>query len=319
MKLMGLILPMNDVPKNSVVNSYMSGLTKLMKVVVVTGVMLIAVTGCSSNKAQEDPLFGDPAGLTSRTSSYDDLVSLPAPKGKIVATVYNFRDQTGQYKPAPSSSFSTSVTQGATAMLISAMNDSGWFIPLEREGLQNILTERKIIRAAQNKPNTPGNNNTELPSLLAANILLEGGIVAYESNVKTGGIGARYFGIGSSGRYRVDQVTVNLRAIDIRSGRILHSVMTTKTILSHEVQSSVFRFVEFKRLLEIEAGVTSNEPAQLCVFSAIESALIHLIADGIQKKSWALENDEDSNQTVMSYYLQQVSSVHSSGKTHTSL
>ena len=67
-------------------------------------------------------------------------------------------------------------------MLISAMNDSGWFIPLEREGLQNILTERKIIRAALKKPNTPSNNNAELPSLLAANILLEGGIIAYESN-----------------------------------------------------------------------------------------------------------------------------------------
>lgn len=273
---------------------------------------LILLGGCTAAHKTADALVGltdTDTTLTPRASTYDDLTSLPRPKGKIVATVYNFRDQTGQYKPAPASSFSTSVTQGATAMLISAMNDSGWFIPLEREGLQNILTERKIIRAALKKPNTPSNNNAELPSLLAANILLEGGIIAYESNIQTGGAGARYFGIGASEQYRVDQVTVNLRAIDIRSGRILHSVMTTKAIMSREITSGVFRFIEFKRLLEMEAGTTTNEPAQLCVLSAVESALIHLIADGIENNSWSLQNPEDVNHPILSHYLKAQSLV----------
>ncbi len=267
-------------------------------------VLLSALTsGCGLSSLKNLPIDQAPT-LTARASTYTDLISLPAPRGKIVASVYNFRDQTGQYKPSPSSSFSTAVTQGATAMLISAMNDSGWFIPLEREGLQNILTERKIIRAAQNKPNAPQNHGNDLPSLLSANILLEGGIVAYETNIKTGGVGARYFGIGASKRYRVDQVTVNLRAIDIRTGRILHSILTTKTIFSQEVQSSVYRYVEFKRLLEFESGTTTNEPAQLCVLAAIESALIHLIADGVEKNSWAL-NDPSAKQGIISDYLAQ--------------
>jgi curli production assembly/transport component CsgG len=272
---------------------------------IITGLILL-LSGCAVTHKNAAALLGpsgDSSKLTPRASTYQDLVTLPAPKGKIVATVYNFRDQTGQYKPAPASSFSTSVTQGATAMLISAMNDSGWFIPLEREGLQNILTERKIIRAALKKPNAPSNNNKELPSLLAANILLEGGIIAYESNIQTGGAAARYFGIGAAEQYRVDQVTVNLRAIDIRSGQILHSVMTTKSIMSREVTSGVFRFIEFKRLLEMEAGTTTNEPEQLCVLSAIESALIHLIADGVKNNSWALKNPDDINNAVLSHYL----------------
>jgi curli production assembly/transport component CsgG len=273
-------------------------------------ISFILLSGCSAAYKTADALVGlteTESKLTPRASTYEDLISLPQPKGKIVATVYNFRDQTGQYKSAPASSFSTSVTQGATAMLISAMNDSGWFIPLEREGLQNILTERKIIRAALKKPNTPTNNNAELPSLLAANILLEGGIIAYESNIQTGGAGARYFGIGASEQYRVDQVTVNLRAIDIRSGRILHSVMTTKSIMSREITSGVFRFIEFKRLLEMEAGTTTNEPAQLCVLSAVESALIHLIADGVEKNSWALQNPDDIDHPILSNYLKAAS------------
>jgi curli production assembly/transport component CsgG len=277
----------------------------------VSGIAAI-LCGCTATQKTVDALVGptdEGTKLTPRASTYQDLISLPQPKGKIVATVYNFRDQTGQYKPAPASSFSTSVTQGATAMLISAMNDSGWFIPLEREGLQNILTERKIIRAALKKPNTPSNNDRELPSLLAANILLEGGIIAYESNIQTGGAGARYFGIGAAEQYRVDQVTINLRAIDIRSGRILHSVMTTKSIMSREITSGVFRFIEFKRLLEMEAGTTTNEPAQLCVLSAVESALIHLIADGLQNNSWALKNPQEINHPILSDYLEAAAQI----------
>lgn len=276
------------------------------------GGAITLLSGCTATHKTVDALVGPTdkgSKLTPRASTYQDLISLPQPKGKIVATVYNFRDQTGQYKPAPASSFSTSVTQGATAMLISAMNDSGWFIPLEREGLQNILTERKIIRAALKKPNTPSNNDRELPSLLAANILLEGGIIAYESNIQTGGAGARYFGIGAAEQYRVDQVTINLRAIDIRSGRILHSVMTTKSIMSREITSGVFRFIEFKRLLEMEAGTTTNEPAQLCVLSAVESALIHLIADGLQNNSWALKNPQDINNPILSNYLEAAAQI----------
>ncbi|MGL6349364.1 MAG: CsgG/HfaB family protein, partial [Aeromonas sp.] len=235
--------------------------------------------------------------------SYKELISLPKPKGKIVAAVYDFRDQTGQYLPSPASNFSTAVTQGGVAMLSTALWDSQWFVPLEREGLQNLLTERKIVRAAQNKPNAPGNNANQLPSLVAANILIEGGIVAYDSNVRTGGAGAKYFGIGASGEYRVDQVTVNLRAVDIRTGRILNSVTTSKTVLSQQIQAGVFRFVEYKRLLEAEAGFSTNEPVQMCVMSAIESGVIRLIANGVRDNLWQLSDPRDINNPVLQQYL----------------
>ncbi|WP_226663819.1 CsgG/HfaB family protein [Microbulbifer aggregans] len=263
------------------------------------------LSGCTAVKNTGDALFGpgkSEAQLTPRNNTYRDLVSLPQPKGKILAAVYNFRDQTGQYKPSPASSFSTAVTQGAASMLMDVLNESGWFIPLEREGLQNLLTERKIIRAALAKPDVP-ENNVMLPSLVAANVLLEGGIVAYDTNIRTGGAGARYFGIGADEQYRVDQVTVNLRAIDIRSGRVLHSVLTSKTVYSKAIGADVFRYVKFKRLLEIEVGTTTNEPAQLATLSAMESAVIHLITEGIVNNSWALQNPEDINSPVIQYYL----------------
>lgn len=255
-----------------------------MKNLIAIALMLILLQACSVR----EPLPAEPQEptLTPRTSTYQDLLDLPRPRGKLVASVYGFRDQTGQYKPNPASSFSTAVTQGAASMLVDAMQASGWFVVLEREGLQNVLNERKIIRASQAQPDVAPNIQADLPSLLAANIIMEGAIVAYETNVRSGGLGARYLGIGVSQEYRVDQVTVNLRAVDVRSGRVLSNVMTTKTIYSIGRSANVYKFIEFKSLLEAEAGYTTNEPAQLCVLSAIEAAVAHLIGQGIEQRLW---------------------------------
>ena len=242
------------------------------------------------------------ATLTPGAKGQRDLVRLPAPKGKMVVAVYGFRDQTGQYKPAPESSFSTTVTQGAAAMLIKALKDSGWFTPVEREGLQNVLTERRIIRAIEH-PTDKGNPAIQLPPLMPAQILFEGGIVAYESNVKTGGAGLRYYGIGAFEQYRVDQVTISLRVVDIRSGQVLNSVSVTKTIYSQQVQANVFRYVSFKRLLEAEVGLTRNEPAQLAVKEAIEAGVVHLIAQGIRDRQWQLADEKDLGSPVLQEYL----------------
>lgn len=223
-----------------------------------------------------------------------ELARLPAPRGKVAVAVYGFRDQTGQYKPAPDSSFSTAVTQGAAAILIKALLDSGWFVPVERENLQNLLTERKIVRALEGP--APGGTAAPappVPQLLPASVIVEGGITAYESNVRSGGIGANYLGIGLSTLYRVDQVTVNLRTVDIRNGKVLASVSTTKAIYSYEVRPTVFKFVNFKDLVQFEAGMTRNEPAQLCVREAIEAAVIHLVAQGVREGHWDLKDEQD--------------------------
>lgn len=259
---------------------------------------LLALAGCAHAPSN----VHDNARLTPATAVTRDLLALPAPKGRIAVAVYGIRDQTGQYKPAPDSSFSTAVTQGASSMLIRALQDSGWFIPVERENLQNLLTERKIVRALE-MPQPAGTPPVQIPPLLAASVLIEGGIVAYESNVRTGGVGARFLGIGISTQYRVDQVTVDLRTVDIRGGQILQSVSTTKTIYSYELHPSVFKFVNVKDLAEFEAGVTSNEPTQLCVDEAIEAAVVHLIAQGIRAGNWALKDEAGMSSPVLRRYL----------------
>lgn len=260
--------------------------------------MILTLTGCLT----APPDQAAKPTLLPRAQSYQDLTNLPPARGKIFVSVYNIQDETGQFKPYPASNFSTAVPQSATAMLVSALKDSKWFIPLERQGLQNLLNERKIIRAAQENGSVAENNARALSSLVAANILIEGSIIGYESNVKSGGVGARYFGIGASTQYQLDQIAVNLRAVDVNTGEVLSSVNTSKTILSYEVQAGVFRFVDYQRLLEGELGYTTNEPVMLCLMSAIETGVIYLVNDGISRNLWQLQNPQDAKAPVLEKY-----------------
>lgn len=266
--------------------------------VVAIFISLFLLTGCISSA----PKQAAKPTLLPRSQSYQDLTHLPPPAGKLFVSVYNIQDETGQFKPYPASNFSTSVPQSATAMLVSALKDSNWFTPLERQGLQNLLNERKIIRAAQENGTVSENNRGPLPSLVAANILIEGSIIGYESNVKSGGAGARYFGIGASTQYQLDQIAVNLRVVNVNTGEVLSSVNTSKTILSYEFQAGVFRYVDYQRLLEGEVGYTVNEPVMLCLMSAIETGVIYLVNDGISRNLWQLKNASDINSPVLEKY-----------------
>ncbi|SHJ69557.1 curli production assembly/transport component CsgG [Reichenbachiella agariperforans] len=275
----------------------------------------LIIYGIVATMASCAPLVHQPVKVTQaeqgeESARYQHLTSLPVPKEKIVAAVYKFRDQTGQYKMSEvGSNWSTAVTQGATSILIRTMEESGWFVPIEREGLPNLLNERKIIRSSRA---TYGNQDTQgdlLPPLLYAGVLLEGGIISFDSNVLTGGIGARYLGMSSSGQYREDRVTVYLRAVSTINGKILKTIYTSKTILSQKVDIGVFKFVAPQKLLEAETGFTYNEPAEMAVREAIEQSVIGLIVEGIEEGIWEAESTEFVDNTTVSEYNQSKWSV----------
>lgn len=252
------------------------------------------------------PLTHEPARLGIETAAFREFEALPPPKEKIVASVYKFRDQTGQYKPSEvGASWSTAVTQGATSILLRALEESEWFVPLERENLGNLLNERKIIRSSRAEYLEGGREEDLLPPLLFAGVILEGGIISYDVNVITGGAGLRYFGTGASGQYREDRVTVYLRAVSTSNGRILKTVYTTKTILSQTIDVGVFQFVKFKRLLEAETGITYNEPTEIAVKDAIEKAVQSLIIEGMVEGLWEAESEAFLESPAVVEYLEE--------------
>lgn len=257
--------------------------------------VMLALSGCSarflSPFATEAPRAAAP-----RTSTADLLETVPAPVDPVVVAVYRFRDQTGQYRALENSStFSTSVTQGATSILMRALEASGFFVPIEREGLSNLLNERQIISGTRQQYTGPdGESLGQLPPLLYAGVLLEGGIIGYDSNVITGGAGARILGVGANGQFRQDQVTIYLRAVSVQTGRVLKSVHTTKTIVSQKLDSGAFLFVDTDILLETEAGYSTNEPPVLAVTAAIEEAVLSLVVDGAREGLWQFEWPNDA-------------------------
>jgi curli production assembly/transport component CsgG len=272
---------------------------------VVTLLLLLGWMGGCIPYMHQHLLTPQPARLGAELSRNDVWQQLPAPRERTVVAVYKFRDQTGQYKPQTNgSSFSTAVTQGTTSILIRALDESGWFEPIERENISNLLNERKIIRSTREEfAQQTGKPQPGLAPLLFAGIILEGGIISYDSNIITGGGGLRYFGTGASGQYRQDRVTVYLRAISTNSGRIFRTVYTSKTILSQQVDAGVFQFVSFKRLLETETGFTYNEPSEMAVKEAIEKAVQALIYEGFDDKLWTPRDTADRHGAGRLAYL----------------
>jgi curli production assembly/transport component CsgG len=264
---------------------------------------LIMLSGCTNIFRQH--LTTSEARLGAYSGLHEELVSLPEPSEKIVVAVYKFRDQTGQYKPSETgASWSTAVTQGATSILLQSLEESGWFVPIEREGLSNLLNERRIIRSSREQYQAEtGEKQSMLPPLLFGGVMIEGGIISYETNVLTGGAGLRYFGTGASGEYREDKITIYLRAVSTSNGRILKTVHTSKTVLSQKLDAGVFRFVSLKKILEAEAGYTYNEPSQIAVQEAIDKAVFALVAEGIIDGLWNLKNPEDKTSKVLTDYL----------------
>ena len=224
----------------------------------------------------------------------EDLVSVPKPTNKVVVAVYtsSFNDQTGQRASNSSFAlFSTALTQAPSALLIRALKgaaDGDFFTVVERVGLDNLTKERQLIRSAREQLNSE--TNKPLMPLLFAGVLLEGGVIAYDTNIRTGGVGARYLGIGSSDQFREDTVTVSLRMVSVSTGEILIEILSEKTIFSWGKSQDVFRFIEQgTELVEIEFGYTENESSTIALQKAIEGAVLELINKGYERGFWKHE------------------------------
>lgn len=215
-----------------------------------------------------------------------ELQNLPAPERQAVVAVYDFPDLTGQRRDKDGiASISTAVTQGGTALLISALKEAGngtWFRVVERNRVDDLAKERQIVR--QTREEYLGEGANKLEPMLFAGLIIQGGIIGYDSNIQTGGAGARYLGIGGTAVYRKDQVVVSLRGVNTNTGEVILNVQVSKTVLSVGRDLSVFKFVDVgTKLVEAEAGMTENEANTMAVKMAIEEAVLQLIKQGIEK------------------------------------
>jgi len=221
-----------------------------------------------------------------------ELANVKPPKDRPIVAVYptSFTDQTGQRKSnSEFALFSTAITQAPNVLLIRALKHAAggkFFRVVERVGLDNLTKERQLIRSTR-ESRKKEENFKQLQPLLFAGVLVQGAVIAYDANTRTGGIGARYLGIGSSIQYREDVVTVSLRLVSIATGEILIEVMSEKTILSYGQSQDVFKFIELgTELVELEFGNAKNESSTIALQKAIEGSLLELIKIGYDRKYW---------------------------------
>jgi curli production assembly/transport component CsgG len=186
---------------------------------------------------------------------------------------------------------STAVTQGSYQLLIKALQDAGegkWFRVVERTSLPSLLQERKLIRSTRQQVN--GEGAEPLPPLLFAGAYITGGIVGYDSDIKSGGIGARVLGIQANKQYRQDIVTIILRVINVQTGEVVLSTTVEKTIFSTSTGSDIFKYFDTDTMLvEVEAGFARNEPVTLAVRKAIEKGVVDVINLGVERGLWEFE------------------------------
>ena len=255
----------------------------------------IILTSCASTKKvntfKGDMPYVEGTPTSELLEQIPDLDNQP----KITIAVYSFIDKTGQRKPSTKfSQLSTAVTQGSDAYVIQALrmvSGGDWFQVVERNGLDNLIKERQLIRSTRDLYDGETEIGNILKPLLFAGLLIEGGIVGYDSNIQSGGVGARYFGLGLNEQYRVDQVTVSMRIVSVQTGEVLLSTNVTKTIASHASGGDVFKFLDMgTKALELETGVAVNEPVNYAIRTAIEFAVLQLIYAGEKQEFWKFKN-----------------------------
>ena len=274
-------------------------------IVILTALLL---TGCGGSTAQKslEVYAQPPEPRIQEAPLARALEDVPEIDGKkITIAVYSFTDKTGQRKPADSiANLSSAVTQGAEVWVIKALSDVGngsWFEVLERIGLDNLVKERQLIRNTRDVyekelPNGP----TPLKPMKFAGLILEGGIIGYDSNVAVGGLGARYLGVGAQTEYRVDTVTVVMRIVSVSTGKVMLSVATEKTIASSRSGIDMFKFFDLgTKLVEAENGYSVNEPVNYAVRAAIEAGVVELINEGERRGLWKFKSETKREDVVL--------------------
>jgi curli production assembly/transport component CsgG len=254
-----------------------------MKKLVLSLLIATTLSGCATIHMEAGK--EEPVALQPRESLTTKIPELDGPA--ITIAVYGFQDKTGQMKPNDKLAvFSKAVTQGAEVFLIKSLQDSkNWFKVVERVGLDNLIKERQLIR--NQREVYEGKDARPLKPMTVAGVMIEGGIIGYDSNIRSGGNGARFLGIGGSQQYRVDEIVISMRLISVNSGEVLLTTAVSKTIFSTQHNVGVLRFVDAgTKALELENGMALNEPTTYAVRVAIEQAVYDMIIEGEKKGIW---------------------------------
>lgn len=224
--------------------------------------------------------------LTAKLKCYGERLQA-SKKGPVGLAVGNIRDYTG--KQSDQEGFL--VTQGGPLMAYTAL---GHLLPgislYERfdtqigdaelayttnrqlgDGSMHSTVDQKTGEASQVpwKPYYGG-------SVIQSDYYIVGGITELNFNLQSGGAELGVNNVGGKGRIYTMNVSVDLRIVGSQSLKVYDTVSIQKQISGYEVGLDIFRFFG-SDLWDVNAGNKNQEPLQLAVRMAIESALLDII------------------------------------------
>ena len=211
------------------------------------------------------------------TTASQLLAALPEPDQRIPIVIYAITDSTGQFK-ADGGAVSSVVTQGATEMLITALQRSRQFAVLDRVRFGDLMNEQNLISSSRVAPG----QGPELGALSGANYMITGSITEYQVSKETGGIGLVIAGKGGSAEYAKASVALDIRVTNLTTGEVVWAESLKGEIIGEKIGVQLFSFLG-KNIVEFETGQGKQQVINLVVRTLLEEAVFKLVQSGVLK------------------------------------
>ena len=252
------------------------GLTILVMILFTTGVF--AAEDSSIENPEEllqkiiesaDEILSSEPNVTTVTQL---LAALPEPENKAKIAIYSIVDKTGQIKDIGSSV----VTQGATDMMITALQRSRQFIILDRVNFVDLMNEQNL----KTKGRLRQGEGPHISNMTGADYILAGAITEYQVDKETGGLGLKIAGVGGSNKYATASTAIDLRLTDTTTGEVVWAASLKKEIKGKRVGLQTFAFIG-NNVVEFETGKGKQEVINLVVRTLLEEAVFKLYQSGV--------------------------------------
>lgn len=203
---------------------------------------VLAVAGCTSAKVVSSS--GGPTIQQAQQEPYD------GPKKRIAVKAFEFKAARG----------SREIGRGMSDMLADSLFSSNRFIVLERENIKEVLDEQDFGASGRVKKETAA----PIGELEGAELLIRGSITEFEPNCKGGAV------LVIAAKQAC--VTVNLRIVDAKTGRVVNA-----TTVEGRSGSMGAGLIFATGNLPVGLGGWSKTPMESAIRNCIETAVKHIV------------------------------------------
>ncbi len=190
---------------------------------------------------------------TGKAPTVQQVQAAPAegPQKRIAVSAFEYRAGKG----------SSEIGEGMSDMLTNALFNTGKFIVLERDRLNEVMEEQDLAASGRFKKETAAPKG----ELEGAELLIRGSVITFEPKCKGGSA------ILVSGNQAC--MAINLRIVDAKTGRVVNA-----TTVEGTSGDSRIGIIFAGGSLPIGLGTYSNTPMEAAIRNCIETAVQHIAA-----------------------------------------